>query len=89
MLWLVCMDVGYTVVMSVGRVSSVKVRSEKNGVGETARSKRMKQRFSSTTKHGCELEIIIIATRKFVYRHALDSLATSPPCHCGRADLTS
>ena len=32
-LWLVCMDVGYTVVMSVGRVCSVKVRSEKNGVG--------------------------------------------------------
>ena len=88
MLWLVCMDVGYTVVMSVGRVSSVKVRSEKNGVGETARSKRM-NRFSSTTKHGCELEIIIIATRKCVYRHALDSPATSPPCHCGWADLTS
>ena len=33
MLWLVCMDVGYTVVMSVGWVCSVKVRSEKNGVG--------------------------------------------------------
>ena len=38
MLRLVCMDVGYTVVMSVGRVSSVKVRSEKNGVGETIAS---------------------------------------------------
>ena len=37
--------VGYTVVMSVGRVSSVKVRSEKNGVGETARSKRMNSAF--------------------------------------------
>ena len=36
MLWLVCKDVGYTVVMSVGRVCSVKVRSEKNGVEETA-----------------------------------------------------
>ena len=45
MLWLVCMDVGYTVVMSVGRVSSVKVRSEKNGVGETARRKRMNSAF--------------------------------------------
>ena len=45
MLWLVCMDVGYTVVMSVSRVSSVKVRSEKNGVGETARSKRMNSAF--------------------------------------------
>ena len=87
MLWLVCMDVGYTVVMSVGRVSSVKVRFEKNGMGETAQ--RFEQRFSSTTKHGCELEIIIIATRKCVYRHALDSPATSPPCHCGWADLTS
>ena len=56
MLWLVCMDVGYTVVMSVGRVSSVKVRFEKNGMGETAQ--RFEQRFSSTTKHGCELEYI-------------------------------
>ena len=45
MLWLVCMDVGYTVVTSVGRVCSVKVRSEKNGVGETARSKRMNSAF--------------------------------------------
>ena len=87
MLWLVCMDVGYTVVMSVGRVSSVKVRSEKNGVGETARSNSAFLRRRSM--HGCELEIIIIATRKFVYRHALDSPATSPPCHCGWADLTS
>ena len=43
MLWLVCMDVGYTVVTSVGRVCSVKVRSEK--VGETARSKRMNSAF--------------------------------------------
>ena len=39
------MDVGYTVAMSVGRVCSVKVRSEKNGVGETARSKRMNSAF--------------------------------------------
>ena len=45
MLWLVCMDVEYTVVMSVGRVCSVKVRSEKNRVGETARSKRMNSAF--------------------------------------------
>ena len=47
MLWLVlvCMDVGYTVVMSVGRVCSVEVRSEKNGVGETARSKKMNRAF--------------------------------------------
>ena len=45
MLWLVCMDVGCTVVMIVGRVCSVKVRSEKNGVGETARSKRMNSAF--------------------------------------------
>ena len=37
--------IGYTVVMSVGRVSSVKVRSEKNGMGETARSKRMNSAF--------------------------------------------
>ena len=81
------MDVGYTVVMSVGRVCSVKVRSKKNGVEETARSKRMS--FSPMTKHGYELEIIIIATRKCVYRHALDSPATSLSCHCGRADLTS
>ena len=42
---IVCMDVGYTVVTSVGRVCSVKVRSEKNGVGETARSKRMNSTF--------------------------------------------
>ena len=45
MLWLVCMDVGYTVVTSIGRVCSVKVRSEKNGVRETARSKRMNSTF--------------------------------------------
>ena len=45
MLWLVCMDVGYTVVTSVGRVCSVKVHSEKNGVGETARSKRKNSAF--------------------------------------------
>ena len=55
------------------RVYSRYERSEKNGVGETARSKRLKQRFSSTTKHGYELEIIIIAIRRCVYRHVLDS----------------
>ena len=57
--------------------------------GGDSEKQENEQRFSSTTRHGCELEIIIIATRKCVYRHALDSPATSPPCHCGWADLTS
>ena len=80
MLWLVCMDVGYTVVMSVGR--GFLSQGTFWGGGDREKQEN-EQRFSSTTKHGCELEIKIIATRKCVYRHALDSPATSPPCHCG------
>ena len=45
---------------SLGRVCSVKVRSEKNGVGETARSKRMNSAFLRRRSMAIyELEIII------------------------------